>query len=78
MLERLEQGGTADKGNLDVLARQEEEALKAVTDQELQYDEKTIPIFTSLFADAAQKSRKEINDLIEKTQNFLDALAEPH
>lgn len=78
VLERLEQGGTADKGNLAVLARQEEEALKAVTDQELQYAEKTIPIFTSLFADAAQKSRKEINDLIEKTQNFLDALAEPN
>lgn len=78
VLEQLEQEGTADKGNLDVLARQEEEALKAVTDQELQYAEKTIPIFTSLFADAAQKSRKEINDLIEKTQNFLDALAEPN
>lgn len=67
--------GEAKVGNLETLKQQEAAALKQITDQQLQYAQSTLPIFTELFADAAQKSRKEIESLIRKTEDFLQALA---
>ena len=67
--------GEAGVGNLETLKQQEQAALKQITDQQLQHAQNTLPIFTELFADAAQKSRKEIESLIRKTEDFLQALA---
>ena len=67
--------GEAHVSNLEVLKQQEAAALKQITDQQLQHAQNTLPIFTELFADAAQKSRKEIESLIRKTEDFLQALA---
>lgn len=67
--------GEAHVANLEVLKQQEAAALKQITDQQLQHAQNTLPIFTELFADAAQKSRKEIESLIRKTEDFLQALA---
>lgn len=67
--------GEAGVGNLEALKQQEQAALKQITDQQLQHAQNTLPIFTELFADAAQKSRKEIESLIRKTEDFLQALA---
>lgn len=67
--------GEAGVGNLETLKQQEQAALKQITDQQLQHAQNTLPIFTELFADAAQKSRKEIESLIRKTEDFLQVLA---
>lgn len=67
--------GEAGVGNLETLKQQETAALKQIADQQLQHAQNTLPIFTELFADAAQKSRKEIESLIRKTEDFLQALA---
>lgn len=67
--------GEAGVGNLETLKQQEQAALKQITEQQLQHAQNTLPIFTELFADAAQKSRKEIESLIRKTEDFLQALA---
>lgn len=67
--------GEAGVGNLETLKQQEQAALKQITDQQLQHAQNTLPIFTELFADAAQKSQKEIESLIRKTEDFLQALA---
>ena len=70
--------GEAHVVNLEVLKQQEQAALKQITDQQLQHAQNTLPIFTELFSDAAQKSRKEIESLIRKTEDFLKALADPN
>lgn len=70
--------GEAHVANLEVLKQQEQAALKQITDQQLQYAQSTLPIFTKLFADAAQKSRSEIKGLIKSTEDFLKALADPN
>lgn len=70
--------GEAHVANLEVLKQQEAAALKQITDQQLQHAQNTLPIFTELFSDAAQKSRKEIESLIRKTEDFLKALADPN
>ena len=67
--------GEAGVGNLEILKQQEQAALKQITEQQLQHAQNTLPIFTELFADAAQKSRKETESLIRKTEDFLQALA---
>ena len=67
--------GEAGVGNLETLKQQEQAALKQITDQQLQHAQNTLPIFTKLFADAAQKSRREIKGLIKSTEDFLQALA---
>lgn len=77
VLQDLIKEGSASDSNLKVLQQQEEEALKGITEQQLQQARKTLPIFTQLFADAAQKSRKEIQELIKSTEEFLKALADP-
>nr|DAO14248.1 MAG TPA: tail tape measure protein [Caudoviricetes sp.] len=70
--------GEAHVSNLEVLKQQEAAALKQITDQQLQHAQNTLPIFTKLFADAAQKSRHEIKGLIKTTEDFLKALADPN
>ena len=70
--------GEAHVANLEVLKQQEAAALKQITDQQLQHAQNTLPIFTKLFADAAQKSRREIKGLIKSTEDFLKALADPN
>ena len=70
--------GEAGVGNLETLKQQEQAALKQITDQQLQHAQNTLPIFTKLFADAAQKSRREIKGLIKTTEDFLKALADPN
>ena len=70
--------GEAHVANLEVLKQQEQAALKQITDQQLQHAQNTLPIFTKLFADAAQKSRREIKGLIKSTEDFLKALADPN
>ena len=70
--------GEAHVANLEVLKQQEAAALKQITDQQLQHAQNTLPIFTKLFADAAQKSRHEIKGLIKSTEDFLKALADPN
>ena len=70
--------GEAGVGNLETLKQQEQAALKQITDQQLQHAQNTLPIFTKLFADAAQKSRHEIKGLIKTTEDFLKALADPN
>ena len=70
--------GEAHVSNLEVLKQQEQAALKQITDQQLQHAQNTLPIFTKLFADAAQKSRREIKGLIKSTEDFLKALADPN
>ena len=70
--------GEAHVANLEVLKQQEAAALKQITDQQLQHAQNTLPIFTKLFADAAQKSRHEIKGLIKTTEDFLKALADPN
>ena len=70
--------GEAHVANLEVLKQQEQAALKQITDQQLQHAQNTLPIFTNLFADAAQKSRHEIKGLIKSTEDFLKALADPN
>ena len=70
--------GEAHVSNLEVLKQQEAAALKQITDQQLQHAQNTLPIFTKLFADAAQKSRREIKGLIKTTEDFLKALADPN
>ena len=70
--------GEAKVGNLETLKQQEQAALKQITDQQLQHAQNTLPIFTKLFADAAQKSRHEIKGLIKTTEDFLKALADPN
>ena len=70
--------GEAHVANLEVLKQQEQAALKQITDQQLQHAQNTLPIFTNLFADAAQKSRHEIKGLIKTTEDFLKALADPN
>ncbi len=70
--------GEANVANLEVLKQQEQAALKQITDQQLQHAQNTLPIFTKLFADAAQKSRREIKGLIKTTEDFLKALADPN
>lgn len=70
--------GEAHVSNLEVLKQQEAAALKQITDQQLQHAQNTLPIFTKLFADAAQKSRREIKGLIRSTEDFLKALADPN
>lgn len=70
--------GEAHVSNLEVLKQQEAAALKQITDQQLQHAQNTLPIFTNLFADAAQKSRHEIKGLIKTTEDFLKALADPN
>ena len=70
--------GEAKVGNLETLKQQEQAALKQITDQQLQHAQNTLPIFTKLFADAAQKSRREIKGLIKSTEDFLKALADPN
>ena len=70
--------GEAHVANLEVLKQQEQAALKQITDQQLQHAQNTLPIFTKLFADAAQKSRREIKGLIKTTEDFLKALADPN
>lgn len=70
--------GEANVANLEVLKQQEQTALKQITDQQLQHAQNTLPIFTKLFADAAQKSRREIKGLIKTTEDFLKALADPN
>lgn len=70
--------GEAHVSNLEVLKQQEQAALKQITDQQLQHAQNTLPIFTKLFADAAQKSRHEIKGLIKTTEDFLKALADPN
>ena len=70
--------GEAHVSNLEVLKQQEAAALKQITDQQLQHAQNTLPIFTKLFADAAQKSRREIKGLIKSTEDFLKALADPN
>lgn len=70
--------GEAGVGNLETLKQQEQAALKQITDQQLQHAQNTLPIFTKLFADAAQKSRREIKGLIKSTEDFLKALADPN
>ena len=70
--------GEAHVANLEVLKQQEAAALKQITDQQLQHAQNTLPIFTNLFADAAQKSRHEIKGLIKSTEDFLKALADPN
>lgn len=70
--------GEAHVSNLEVLKQQEAAALKQITDQQLQHAQNTLPIFTNLFADAAQKSRREIKGLIKSTEDFLKALADPN
>ena len=70
--------GEAHVANLEVLKQQEAAALKQITDQQLQHAQNTLPIFTKLFADAAQKSRREIKGLIKTTEDFLKALADPN
>lgn len=67
--------GEAHVANLEVLKQQEAAALKQITDQQLQHAQNTLPIFTKLFADVAQKSRHEIKGLIKTTEDFLKALA---
>ena len=70
--------GEAGVGNLETLKQQEQAALKQITEQQLQHAQNTLPIFTKLFADAAQKSRREIKGLIKTTEDFLKALADPN
>lgn len=70
--------GEAGVGNLETLKQQEQAALKQIADQQLQHAQNTLPIFTELFADAAQKSRREIKGLIKTTEDFLKALADPN
>lgn len=70
--------GEAHVANLEVLKQQEQAALKQITDQQLQHAQNTLPIFTKLFADAAQKSRREIKGVIKSTEDFLKALADPN
>lgn len=70
--------GEAGVGNLETLKQQEQAALKQIADQQLQHAQNTLPIFTKLFADAAQKSRREIKGLIKTTEDFLKALADPN
>ena len=70
--------GEAHVSNLEVFKQQEAAALKQITDQQLQHAQNTLPIFTKLFADAAQKSRHEIKGLIKTTEDFLKALADPN